>query len=74
MSPDIDNVTALLREQRVWDAVKPYLDKFALVQVNMPLLQHYDVSSKRSDSFHSELRGHPMHWRLREADFSISPA
>lgn len=34
MAPDIDNVTALLKEQRVWDAVKPYLDKFALVQVS----------------------------------------
>ncbi|OQR68451.1 histidine ammonia-lyase-like [Tropilaelaps mercedesae] len=32
MAPDIDNVTILLKEGRVWDAVKPYLDKFLLVQ------------------------------------------
>ncbi|XP_018495253.1 histidine ammonia-lyase [Galendromus occidentalis] len=32
MAPDIDSVTTLLKEQRVWDVVKPYLDKFALVQ------------------------------------------
>lgn len=33
MAPDIDSVTLILKDGRVWDAVKPYLDKFLLVQV-----------------------------------------
>ncbi|XP_022667971.1 histidine ammonia-lyase-like isoform X2 [Varroa jacobsoni] len=32
MAPDIDSVTLILKDGRVWDAVKPYLDKFLLVQ------------------------------------------
>lgn len=33
MAPDIDAVTELLREEKVWDVVKPHMDKFFEEQI-----------------------------------------
>jgi len=36
MSPDIDAVTAMLQEEKVWTAVKAHVEEFNATQVLIP--------------------------------------
>lgn len=49
MAPDINAVTNLIKENKIWGIVKPYIDRY------MELSTHYDnIKSPTSFSIHDE--------------------